>query len=119
MKFAKSHEWIKIEGDIVIMGVSDHAQNELTEIVFIELPSVGQTLTAGQPCCVVESVKSASDVYAPVSGEVIEINEDILNDPAMVNNDAEGTGWFMKIKFSKPSDIDALMTKEEYLNSVS
>jgi len=119
MKFAKSHEWIKIEGDIAIMGVSDHAQNELTEIVFIELPSVGETLIAGQPCCVVESVKSASDVYAPISGEVVEINEDILNEPAMVNNDPEGAGWFMKIKFSNVSDIEALMTKEEYLNLVS
>ena len=114
MKFAKSHEWVKIEEGIGVVGISDHAQNELTEIVFIELPEVGKVFKAGDPSCVVESVKSASDAFTPVGGEVIEINEAIMDDPAMINNDAEGEGWFFKIKLTDLSELDNLMTKEEY-----
>lgn len=118
MKFAKSHEWVKVEGDIGTVGISDHAQNELTEIVFVELPQVGKVLQAGEPSCVVESVKSASDAFTPVGGEVIEINEAVMDDPAMINNDAEGEGWFFKIKLTDLSELDNLMTKEEYQSNL-
>ena len=119
MKFAKSHEWIKVDGDVGTVGISDHAQNELTEIVFVELPNVGQNLDAGSPSCVIESVKSASDAYSPVSGEVIEVNDNVLDDPSLINSDAEGDGWFFKIKLSNISELEGLMTKEEYLTSIS
>ena len=114
MKFAKSHEWIKIEGNVGTIGISDHAQNELTELCFIELPDVGKTFKAGDPCCVVESVKSASDVFCPVSGEVIEINEAVMDDPSIVNLDAEEAGWFFKIKLEDISEIDLLMDRDKY-----
>ena len=119
MKFAKSHEWVKVDGDIGTVGISDHAQNQLTEIVFIELPNIGKVFKAGDPSCVVESVKSASDAYSPVSGEVIEVNDNVIDDPSLINSDAEDEGWFFKIKLSNPSELESLMTKEEYLNSIS
>tara|TARA_B100000214_G_C23922958_1_gene606975 strand:- start:648 stop:1007 length:360 start_codon:yes stop_codon:yes gene_type:complete len=119
MKYQKSHEWVKIEDDIATIGISDHAQEELTELCFIELPSVGDTFEQGQTFGIVESVKSASDVFIPISGEIVEVNETILDDPAIVNSDAEGEGWFLKIKISKPEEYDDLLTKEDYISLVS
>ena len=119
MKFQKSHEWVIIEGDIATVGISDFAQNELTEICFVELPSSGQTFKQGDPFCVVESVKSASDVFCPVSGEIIEVNNEVMDDPSIVNSDAEGEGWFLKIKMTNPEEYDTLLTKEEYTTLVS
>ena len=119
MKFCKSHEWVKVDGDIATMGISDHAQNELTELCFIELPSEGKTFKLGDPFCVVESVKSASDVYCPVSGEIIEVNNNVIDDPSIVNADAEGEGWFLKIKMSAPEEYDTLLSKDDYLSLVS
>lgn len=98
-KYAKTHEWAHMEGDIATVGISDHAQQEVGDIVFIDLPKVGQKVTAGQNCCVVESVKSASEIYAPVSGEIVEVNEALNADPALVNREAHGNGWLFKSKF--------------------
>ena len=96
LKYAKTHEWVRVEGDTAWVGITDHAQAELTELVFVELPESGRTVSAGQPCAVVESVKTASDIYAPLSGEVIEVNQALTDDPGKVNADAFGEGWFFK-----------------------
>ena len=101
LKYAKTHEWVRVEGDTAWVGITDHAQAELTELVFVELPEVGRTVSAGQPCAVVESVKTASDIYAPLSGEVIEVNQALTDDPGKVNADAFGEGWFFKMKLKK------------------
>ena len=119
MKFQKSHEWVIIEGDIATVGISDFAQNELTEICFVELPSSGQIFKQGDPFCVVESVKSASDVYCPISGEIVEVNEALMDDPSLVNAAAETDGWFVKIKFTDASEYDNLLSKNDYISSVS
>ncbi len=114
LKYAKSHEWVRLEGDIGTVGISDHAQQELTDIVFVELPEVGRQLTAGEACAVVESVKTASDIYAPVSGEVTEINSELDNDPGLINGDAYGAGWFFKLKISNASELETLQTAADY-----
>ncbi len=114
LKYASSHEWIRVEGDVGTVGITDHAQAELTDLVFVEPPQVGRVLKAGEPCAVVESVKTASDVYAPVSGEVIEANTAAANDPGTVNRDAFGTGWFFKIKLSDPSELGKLLGADQY-----
>ncbi|MDR0953593.1 MAG: glycine cleavage system protein GcvH [Elusimicrobiota bacterium] len=113
-KFAKSHEWAFIEGDTATVGISDHAQHEISDIVFIELPKVGDKVEAGKRAAVIESVKSASDFYAPVSGEVVEINTAITADPSIVNKSSHGDGWFFKIKMSNPSEAGSLMSFEDY-----
>ena len=100
LKYAKSHEWLATENGVGTVGITDHAQNELTDIVFVELPDVGKELTAGTACAVVESVKSASDIYAPVSGEVVEINPALTDNPALVNDDPYGGGWFFKLRIT-------------------
>ena len=114
LKYAKSHEWVRVEGDTATVGITDHAQHELTDIVFVELPPVGRQLQAGTACAVVESVKTASDIYAPVSGEVVAANADILANPALVNGDPYAAGWFLKVKLKRPSEIDALLTPAAY-----
>lgn len=119
MKFQKSHEWVKLEDGIATIGISDHAQQELTELCFIELPSVGDNLQQGQSFGIVESVKSASDVYSPVSGEVLEVNETILDDPSLVNSNAEDEGWFLKLKIDNESELDNLLSREDYISSIS
>ena len=119
LKYAKSHEWIRVEGDTATVGISDHAQQELTELVFVELPEVGKQLTAGGPCAVVESVKTASDVYSPVSGEVTEINQPVSDDPSLVNSNPYGDGWFFKIKLANPSELDSLLTADQYTNQIA
>jgi len=119
LSYASSHEWVNVEGDTATIGISDHAQEELTELVFIELPEVGSQLTAGDPCAVVESVKTASDIYAPVSGQVIEINDALDTEPGTVNEDPYGDGWFFKVRLSNPDEINDLLSNEEYAEQVN
>ena len=112
--FTKEHEWIRVEGDTATVGISNHAQEALGDIVFAEAPEAGRQLTKGKEAAVVESVKAASDVYAPVSGEVIEGNQAVADDPALVNSDPEGVGWFFKLKLSDPGELDGLMDEAAY-----
>jgi glycine cleavage system H protein len=112
--FTKEHEWIRVEGDTATVGISDHAQEQLGDIVFVEVPDAGRRLTKGQEAAVVESVKAASDVYSPVSGEVVEGNQAIADDPALVNSDPEGQGWFFKLKLDNASELDGLMDEAAY-----
>ena len=114
LKYAKSHEWVRVSGDIATIGITDHAQHELTDIVFVELPEVGRKVKAGEACAVVESVKTASDIYSPVSGEVLETNKAVVDDPALVNKDPHAGGWFFKIKLSNPAELNSLLTPEKY-----
>src|SRR3954462_13503451 len=107
--FTKEHEWIRVEGDTATIGISNHAQEALGDIVFAEVPEAGRQVSKGQEAAVVESVKAASDVYAPVSGEVIEGNQAVADDPSVINSDREGVGWFFKLKLSDPSELDGLL----------
>ena len=121
-RYTKDHEYIRVEGDAGIVGISDYAQAQLGDVVYVELPTVGKTLAKGDEAAVVESVKAASEVYAPVSGEVVEVNSDLEASPGAVNEDAAGRGWFLKIRLTNPSELDALMTEEQYgefLKSIS
>lgn len=118
LKYAKSHEWVKVEGEFAIVGITDHAQHELTDIVFVELPAVGRQLKAGETCATVESVKTASDVYSPVSGEVVEANTPVVDNPALVNTEPFAGGWFFKIKLSNPAELQTLLTADQYRTSI-
>jgi glycine cleavage system H protein len=113
-RYTKDHEYIRVEGDAGIVGISDYAQGQLGDVVFVELPSVGKTLSKGDEAAVVESVKAASEVYAPVSGEVVEVNSALEASPGTVNEDPAGRGWFMKIRLTDQSELDGLMTEEQY-----
>ena len=112
--FTKDHEWVRVDGDVATVGISDHAQEALGDIVFAEAPEPGRTLAKGQEAAVVESVKAASDVYSPVGGEVVEGNSAIGDDPELINRDPEGEGWFFKLKLSDPSELDGLMDEAAY-----
>jgi len=112
--FQSSHEWARVEGDTATVGISDHAQAELTDVVFVELPAMGRAVDAGDPTAVVESVKAASDIYAPVSGEIVEVNPAVEADPSLVNTDPYGAGWIFKIKLSKPDQASGLLTPAAY-----
>jgi glycine cleavage system H protein len=112
--FTKEHEWIRVDGDVATVGISDHAQEALGDIVFAEVPEAGRTLSKGAEAAVVESVKAASDVYAPVSGEVVEGNSAIADDPALINRDPEGEGWFFKLKLADSSELEGLMDEAAY-----
>lgn len=112
--FTKEHEWIRVEGDTATVGISNHAQEQLGDIVFAEVPDGGKQLSKGQEAAVVESVKAASDVYAPVSGVVTEGNQKVADDPALVNSDAEGEGWFFKLKLLNPQELEGLMDEDAY-----
>ena len=112
--FTREHEWIRVEGDTATVGISDHAQHALGDIVFAEAPEAGRQLTKGQEAAVVESVKAASDVYAPVSGEVIEANAAIADEPALINTDPEGEGWFFKLRLADTSELEGLMDEASY-----
>ena len=114
MRFTRDHEYIRVEGGVGTIGITTYAQEKLGDIVFIELPSVGKTLAKGQEAAVVESVKAASEVYAPVGGEVVEVNEAIVAEPAMVNQDAEEGAWFVKLKITNPRELDQLMNADAY-----
>jgi glycine cleavage system H protein len=112
--FTKDHEWIRVDGDTATVGISDHAQEQLGDIVFAEVPETGKQLKKGEEAAVVESVKAASDVYSPVSGEVIDGNSKVADDPSIVNSDPEGEGWFFKLKLENPSELDGLMDEAAY-----
>lgn len=115
LAYVKSHEWIQAEDDgSVTVGATDYAQESLGDLVFVELPEVGDMLSAGDACAVVESVKAASDIYAPVSGEVLEVNTNLADSPELVNQDAYGDGWLMKIKLTDDSELDDLMSADDY-----
>src|ERR1700690_1328605 len=111
LKYQKSHEWLSADG---VVGISDHGQKEITDVVFVEPPKVGRTVKQGEACCVVESVKAAFDIYAPVSGEVVAVNADAAKNPALVNQEPYGKGWLFKIKASAPREADALMAPADY-----
>ncbi len=114
VKFTEDHEWIEIDGEIGTVGITDHAQEQLGDLVFVELPAVGKQITKGKEAAVLESVKAASEVYAPADGEVTEVNEALNDDPGTVNRDAQGEGWFFKMKFSDPSQLESLMDEAAY-----
>jgi len=114
VKFSKEHEWVQVEGDIATIGITKHASEMLGDIVFVELPEKGKTVEKDATAGVVESTKAASDVYTPISGEVAEINQEIVDDPSKINSDPEGKAWFFKLKIKDPSELNDLMTKEEY-----
>ncbi len=119
LKYAKSHEWVRDEGDgTVFVGITDHAQEQLGDLVFVELPEVGETLIAGSECAVVESVKAASDIYSPLSGEVVSVNEALEDAPETVNEDAYGDGWLFQLKVDDEGDMDELMDAEAYAGFV-
>jgi glycine cleavage system H protein len=121
-RYTKDHEYIRVEGDVGIVGISDYAQSQLGDVVFVELPDLGKTLTKGGEAAVVESVKAASEVYAPVSGEVVAINDKLPDSPGTVNDDPAGAGWFIKIKLGNKAELDGLMSEAEYadyLKSIS
>jgi len=113
-RFSKDHEWIRVEGGVGTIGITSHAQSQLGDVVFVEVPDVGRKVTQGEAVAVVESVKAASDVFVPVSGEVVESNGDIVGQPALVNEDAEGKAWFFKVKLANPGELDALMDRAAY-----
>jgi len=113
-RFTKDHEWVREEGDIAVVGITDYAQSQLGDVVYVELPEVGRTVEQGKEAAVVESAKAASEVYAPVSGEVVAVNDVLAGDPAKVNDDAMGDGWFLKIRLADPKQLDSLMDEAAY-----
>jgi glycine cleavage system H protein len=119
LKFAETHEWIRVNGDIGTVGITDHAQAELTDIVFAEPPKVGAKFSAKDPCAVVESVKAASDIYAPVSGEIVESNPTLSDNPSLLNTDPYGEGWIFKVKIADPSELDSLRNAAAYRTEIS
>ena len=114
LRFTPDHEWLRIEGDIAVVGITQHAQEQLGDLVFVELPESGKRFEKGAAAAVVESVKAAVDVYAPISGEVVETNPSIVADPALVNSDPMGGGWFFKLRITNPSEVDSLMDETAY-----
>lgn len=114
IKYTKEHEWVRVEGDVGTVGITDHAQQQLGDLVFVELPAVGKKIAKGDEAAVVESVKAASEVYAPVGGEVIEVNQALADDPAKVNADAMGGGWFFKIRIADKAELDSLLDEASY-----
>ncbi len=118
-RYSRDHEWIRIEGDVAVMGISEYAQKQLGDVVFVELPAVSTTIDAGGEAAVVESVKAASEVYAPAAGEVVEINGSLQDQPGMINEDAQGQGWFLKLRLSDAAELDNLMSAEDYAQYVA
>ena len=118
LKYAKSHEWLRVDRDFAVVGITDHAQHELTDVVFVELPKVGRKVKAGEACAVVESVKTASDIYSPAGGEVVEINNAVTGDPALVNHEPYSKGWFFKIKLADPAELASLLAPADYLAQI-
>ncbi len=113
-RYTKEHEWITVDGDVATIGITDHAQEQLGDVVFVELPAVGKKVSKGGEAAVVESVKAASEVYAPVSGEVVDVNKELEGDPALVNREAESGAWFMKVKLADKAELNDLMDKAAY-----
>jgi len=118
LKYTKSHEWVRVSGDTATVGITDHAQHELTDVVFVELPEVGRKVKAGEACAVVESVKTASDIYSPVSGEIMKLNKPVTDKPDLVNTEPHAGGWFFKIKLSNPAELNALLSPEDYKKQI-
>jgi len=114
LKYAKSHEWVRVTGEMATVGITDHAQHELTDVVFVELPQPSRKVKAGEACAVVESVKTASDIYSPVSGEITDLNKAVVDNPALVNSDPYGAGWFYKLKLSSPAELNGLLGPDQY-----
>jgi glycine cleavage system H protein len=114
LKYTQEHEWIRLEGDVGTIGISNFAQEQLGDVVFVDLPEIGKTVAKGDEACVVESVKAASEVYAPVSGEIVEVNNALTDQPDLVNADSAGKGWFIKIRLSDPSELDGMMDEAAY-----
>jgi glycine cleavage system H protein len=112
--FTPDHEWLRIEGDIATIGITDYAQSQLGDVVFVDLPKVGRSLKKAEAAAIVESVKAASDVYAPISGEVVEVNEAITSEPALINSDAAGKAWFFKLRIADKSELGGLMDEAAY-----
>lgn len=119
MYYSPSHEWMTLEGNIGTVGITDHAQKELGEIVFVELPKLGETFEMGREICVLESTKAAADVYSPVSGKVVAINKEVKLHPNQINHDAESTGWLFKIELMNNDELEFLLDKEKYLELIS
>ncbi len=119
LKYSKEHEWVAAEETVATVGITDHAQEQLGEIVYIELPSIGEKISKDDPFGVVESVKAVSDIYAPVSGTVLEVNEDLAESPEVVNEDPYGDGWLIKVRVSDPGDLDDLMDNDEYSQMIA
>jgi glycine cleavage system H protein len=122
LRYSKDHEYIYIDGDSAVVGISDHAQSQLGDVVFVELPSVGASIAQGAEIAVVESVKAASEIYAPASGEVVAVNSALENEPSLINEDATGKGWLFRLKLANPSELDALMDEaayQEFLKTLS
>ncbi len=113
-RFTRDHEWVRREGDLAVIGITDYAQEQLGDVVYVELPEIGRQVAQGKEAAVVESAKAASEVYAPVSGEVVAVNDEIAGDPAKVNADAEGEGWFIKVRIADPKQLDGLMDAAAY-----
>lgn len=114
LKYTKSHEWVRVDGATATVGITDHAQHELTDVVFVELPDVGRKVKVSEACAVVESVKTASDIYSPVSGEITEVNKAVADNPALVNTDPYAGGWFFKVKLANPAELNVLMGPDQY-----
>jgi len=119
LRYAKTHEWVRIAGEYATVGITDHALHELTDVVFVELPQKGRKLKAGESCAVVESVKTASDIYTPVSGEVTAVNDAVVANPALVNTDPYGEGWFFKVKLANPAEAQSLLSADDYSKQVN
>ena len=119
LKYSKDHEWVRVEGDVGTVGISDYAQEQLGDVVYVELPEVGRAVAQNEEAAVVESVKAASEVYAPVSGEVVEVNQALEDDPSLVNGDPTGEGWFLKLRLSAPGELDGLMDDTAYADYVA
>ena len=118
LKYSKSHEWVRVEGDIAVVGITDHAQHELTDIVYVELPDMDEQVEAGKECAVVESVKAASDIYSPISGTVVAVNEELNNAPELLNDDAFGKGWMFKVKLNDPGELGELLSPDDYAHHI-
>jgi glycine cleavage system H protein len=118
-RFTKDHEWVRLDGDLAVVGITDFAQSQLGDVVYVELPEIGRRLERGKEAAVVESVKAASDVFAPVSGEVAAVNDGLVADPATVNADPMGAGWFLKLRLADPTELDALMDEAAYRRFVA
>ena len=119
LRYSEEHEWVRVEGDIAVIGISDYAQEQLGDVVFVELPEQGRSVAKGEEAAVVESVKAASEVYAPVSGEVVEVNEPLADDPGLVNREPTAGGWFIKVRMTDPGEVEALLDETAYDNFVS
>ena len=118
LKYAKSHEWVRVSGETATIGITDHAQAELTDVVFVELPEAGRKVKAGEACAVVESVKTASDIYSPVSGEITEVNPAVADNPSLVNTEPHAGGWFYKIKLANATEVNALLSPADYQKQI-